>query len=358
MINRKLRLIKYSLILVCAFLLVGCQLGYLITSGYDHLAMLSSRIPIDEALVSNKLTPEQKSKILLSQEAKIFSFAQLGLKKSGSYSHYVQLNRPYITYLVMAAEKWQLKPYIWYFPILGDAPYKGFYDEISAKKEAESLKEKGFDVYVRGVSAYSTLGKLNDPLLSSMLSYKEHDLVNTVIHELVHSTLFIKNNIDFNERLAMFVAAKGTEIFYRQREGANSKTLQLIQNENEDDRLFSEFISAELNQLTQWYTGFKKEPGLSASEHEQQRQQRLNEIRESFSTNLKSKLKTNSYFRFTEGELNNARLSNYHTYLKDLADFESVFKKTGNDITAFLKKCEALNAVENPDQELKKWASE
>lgn len=336
----------------------GCQLGYLISSGYDHMAMLSGRVPIKQALESEMLNVEQKQKIKISQEARTFSFSELGLKKSDNYSHFVQLDRPYITYAVMAAYKWKFKPFLWDFPFIGKAPYKGYYNEKSAKAEAEEMKNKDFDVYVRGVSAYSTLGKLNDPLLSSMLAYKEHDLVNTVIHELVHSTLFIKDNIDFNERLAVFVAAKGTEIFYAQREGANSATLQLIKDENEDDRLFSEFITAELDQLTKWYENFVPEKSLSADQLENRRQQRFSEIRINFKQKLKEKLKTKSYLRFAEGEFNNARLSNYHTYMKDLNDFEKVYIKSGSNISTFLKRCEFLNDVDDPEKELKKWAAE
>lgn len=350
----------FKLVFIPLYFLIGsgCQLGYLISSGYDHMAMLSGRIPIEQALESEKLNAEQKKKVKISQEARAFSFSELGLKKSDSYSHFVQLDRPYITYTVMAAYKWKFKPYLWNFPFIGKAPYKGYYNEKAAKAEAEIMRNKDFDVYVRGVSAYSTLGKLSDPLLSSMLAYKEHDLVNTVIHELVHSTLFIKDNIDFNERLAVFVAAKGTEIFYAQREGANSATLQLIKDENEDDRLFSEFITAELDQLTQWYENYTPEKSLTAAQQEDRRKQRFSEIQTNFAQKLKTKLKTKSYLRFGEGEINNARLSNYHTYMKDLNDFEKVYIKSGSKISSFLKRCELLNDVDDPEKELKKWATE
>ncbi len=340
------------------FLISGCQIGYLIRSGYDHLSMLSSRIPIAEALTSEQLTLEEKKKIEISQQAREFSFQDLGLKPSENYTHFVKLNRRYITYAVMASYKWKFQPYQWDFPFIGKAPYKGFYNETSAKEEAEIMKAKGFDVHVRGVSAYSTLGKLNDPLLSSMLAYKDYDLVNTIIHELVHTTLFIKDNIDFNERLAVFVAAKGTELFYLKFEGPGSEKIKLIQQDNEDDRLFSLFITAELNKLKKWYDDFNPSFSLTPEDKEKIRQERFDEIRKSFNESLRSKLKTKSYLQFVEGPMNNARLGNYQTYLKDLEDFEKVYIKSGHQVSSFLKKCEALNKVDNPEAELKKWAQE
>ncbi|OFZ30562.1 MAG: aminopeptidase [Bdellovibrionales bacterium RIFCSPHIGHO2_01_FULL_40_29] len=336
----------------------GCQIGYLIRSSYDHLSMLSSRVPIEKALQSETLSSEHKRKIAISQEARDFAFNDLGFKRSNNYSHFVQLDRPYITYAVMAAHKWKFEPYHWDFPFIGKAPYKGYYNELSAKEEALLMKEKGFDVYVRGVSAYSTLGRLNDPLLSSMLAYKEHDLVNTVIHELVHTHLFIKSSIDFNERLAVFVAAKGTELFYLKKEGLDSETLKLIKNENEDDRLFSEFITSELIDLKLWYENNSFSPSLTAEAQEKIRQDRFQEIRNHFISQLVPKLKTKSYARFTDGEMNNARLGNYQTYMKDLQDFEKVFAKSGRHIATFLKKCAELNDTKDPELELKKWANE
>lgn len=336
----------------------GCQIGYLIRSSYDHLSMLSSRVPIAKALESDKLTADQKKKIILSQEARQFAFDVLKLNHSENYTHFVQLDRNYITYAVLAAYKWKFEPYLWNFPFIGLAPYKGFYSEASAKKEADLMNADDFDTYIRGVSAYSTLGKLNDPLLSSMLRYKDHDLVNTIIHELVHTTLFIKNNIDFNERLAVFVAGKGTELFYLNRDGIGSSTIKLIQDENEDDLLFSEFITAELNDLKKWYENFKPTASLSADDKEKIRQERFEVLRQNFNMKLKPKLKTKSYSGFSEGPINNARLSGLQTYMKDLRDFEIVYKKSGNQIHSFLEKCKQLNEVENPDLELKKWASD
>ncbi len=325
---------------------------------YNHLAMLNTKIPIEEALKLDSLTPEQKRKIQLTQEVRTFAFDRLGLAKSKNYTDFVELKRVSVTYAVMASYKWKFEPHLWDFPFIGKAPYKGFYDQNKANEEAEELKKQDYDVYVRGVSAFSTLGKLNDPLLSSMLGYPDHDLVNTIIHELTHTTLFIKDNIDFNERLAVFVAAKGTEIFYLEKEGTQSKTLQQIKNENEDDSLFSRFISNELDQLKKWYAEFDHAQKLNAEEKEILRQKRFGQIKQSFTENLAQKLKTKSYANFPTRMMNNATLGTYQTYMKNLDDFEKVYNQNGANISQFLEKCKELNKAENPELELKKWADQ
>jgi len=334
--------------------LSGCQIGYLFHVSYNHLSILSSTESIEGILNSDRLTLAEKNKVRLSQEARIYAFEKLKLKKTDNYSRYVELKRNYVTYTVTASEKWKFQPYLWDFPIIGRAPYKGFYSEDKAKAEADELEKKNLDVSVRGVSAYSTLGKMTDPLLSSMLNYPEHVLVNTIIHELVHTTLFIKDNIDFNERLAVFVANKGTEQFYLEKEGPKSPTLALIQSENDDDTLFSGFITAELDELKKWYA----EAATNGNINEDQRQERLQLIARHFEVNLKSRLKTKSYERLFSKKFNNADLSVFNTYMKSLDIFENVYKKTGSNIPDFLEKCAALIDADDPEKELERWSQE
>lgn len=318
--------------------------------------MLNSKEPIGPLLESDRLTPEQKKKVELSQEVRVYAFEKLHLKKTKNYSQYVDLKRPYITYTVTASQKWKFEPYLWNFPIIGKAPYKGFYNEEKAREEADKLREKDLDVSVRGVSAYSTLGKMTDPLLSSMLNYSEHALTNIIIHELVHTTLFIKDNIDFNERLAVFIANKGTELFYLDKEGKDSPTLQLIRNENHDDTLFSAFITKELDALKKWYAEFDHNVQLPQEDKENIRQERLQLIAQHFESDLKPQLKTKSYERLFSKKFNNADLSVYNTYMKSLDVFETVYQKHGANIADFLAKCEELNTVDDPEAELEKWA--
>ncbi|MGZ3725152.1 MAG: aminopeptidase [Pseudobdellovibrio sp.] len=356
-------LIRFGLILL---FLSGCQIGHSIYAGYNHLAILASTESVEDALKSDRFTEEQKRKIRLTQEVKEFAYAKLALKKTKNYSQFADLKRPYVVYNVNASEKWKFEPYLWGFPIIGKAPYIGYYSEDAALKEAADLQKQDYDTSVGGVSAYSTLGLLSDytlgwlsdPLLSSMLNYSDYSLANTIIHELTHTTLFIKDNINFNERLAVFVANKGTEQFYLEREGPDSPTLKKVKEENEDDKLFSEFITKEINSLKQWYADFDHTKKLPPEEKEKLREDRLDQIRAHFEADLKPKLKSRSYSRLFSKKINNADLIGYNTYMKDLDDFEKVYKKTGSNVPDFLKKCTELKNVDDAEKELHKWASE
>ncbi len=339
--------LKSGLLVLAMLGLSGCQIGYYFSSAYNQMALLNSRVPMEKALEDPGLTEDQRRKLLLAGKVRAFAENDLHLKPTKNYTTFVKLDRPYVTYVVSAAPKWELKHYLWHYPFIGSMPYRGYFNEAGAKEQEEELKKENLDTYMRGVSAYSTLGWFNDPLLSSMLTYPDHDLVNTLIHETVHATLYIKNSADFNERLAVFLGNKGMEMFYQKEEGPDSKTVQTTRTENEDDRLFSVFITKEISDLEAWY---KTNP----EKNEELRMKRIKEIQERFKTELAPKLKSKSYSRFPELSLNNARLLVYKTYMQDLSDFEKLYDQVGGDFSKFIDKCRELESSKKPEEDLKK----
>lgn len=338
--------LKYLILLFP--LLTGCQVSYLFSSAYNQVKLLNSRVPIDDALKDPNISTEEKRKLELAQKARQFAENDLHLKPTQNYTSYVKLDRPYVTYVVSAAYKWELKHYQWSYPIVGKMPYKGYFNEADAKSEEEELKKEDLDTYMRGVSAYSTLGWFKDPLLSSMLRYKDFDLVNTIIHETVHATLYIKHEADFNERLANFLGNKGAEMYYLKTEGPQSATLAEVRKNNEDDKLFSAFISKEIRDLTEWY---KKLPATDRKE--ELRAARIAEIQKRFADEVLPKMQTRDWDKFTKAKLNNARLLVFKTYMQDMSDFETLYEQSGRDFSKFIERCKALQGEKDPAAKLK-----
>ncbi len=328
-------------------LLSSCQLGYYFKSAKNQISMMASREDVEKVLQKSDLTEAQKRKLALSQQAREFAFNELHLKKTKNYETYIDLKRPYVTWVVNAAYKWELKNFEWSYPIVGKMPYKGFFSEQEALDEAAELKKEGFDTFVRGVSAYSTLGWFKDSVLSSMLRYKDHDLVNTIIHEIVHTTAYIKNNADFNERMAVFIGNKGTEMFYKKLEGADSATVKVISAENADDKLFSAFISAQIKNLESWYKS-------NSEQNEKIRQEQFQKIKDAFTRELSGKLKTTSHENFIKKDINNATLGLLRTYMEDLNDFEILYNKCDQNMDLFIEKIKTLEQSEDPVADLKK----
>lgn len=320
-------------------------------NGYHQARILGRRVSIDDAINANATTPEVRTKLLLAKEVRTYLRDKLKLKLGDNYTTYVQLDGPYVTYALSGAQAFRLEPYQWTYPLVGTLPYRGHFVKEDALEDERDLKSQGYDTYVRGVGAYSTLGWLSDPLLSSMLRYDDGNLVNVIIHETVHANLFVKGEADFNERLATFVGNLGTELFYLDKEGASSPMLKSIRENSADDKLFSDFLSSELEKLKEWYISEKDKMNADL------KAARIKEIQSRFDTQVWPKMKTKDYAFFKSENLNNARLLSLRTYFYDLSDFEKVYEKLGRDFGKFFEFCRSLEKADKPEEALKRMAS-
>lgn len=194
--------------------------GWMQAKGQLHIIWNTE--PVDEVLADPAYPDSLKQKIELIREIKRFAIDSLGLDKSGSYeSFYDQHGKP-ILWVITAAEPYQLVARQWHFPIIGTFSYKGFFEKDRADSTVAELKRAGYDTRISEVSAWSTLGFLNDPILSSFLDRPVGSLAELIIHELTHGTLFVKNSLEYNENLADFVGEYGALRFLAQKYGKNS----------------------------------------------------------------------------------------------------------------------------------------
>jgi predicted aminopeptidase len=197
--------------------------GYGISQAYGQLRIIYNTQPIDEYLTDPDFPDSLKQKLILIQEIKRFAVDSLGIKDSKNYTTvYNQHGKP-ILWVVTACPPYELKPKEWHFPLLGKFSYKGFFDYPKAQQEEKLLKKEGLDTEIDEVSGWSTLGWLKDPILTNWLSRSEGQLANLIIHELTHGTLYVKNNVEYNENLASFVGDQGALLFLTQKYGKDSK---------------------------------------------------------------------------------------------------------------------------------------
>lgn len=188
-----------------AFVLLG-QAG----CDYAHLAagqvqILLKRRPIAEAVSDPALAPGERA--LLARVDSVRAFArELGLAVGGQYTSFVAWPGDRIVTTLVRTRPGSLDAVGWWYPFLGRLPYRGYFDQARAEREARRLREEsGYDVCVSAVTAYSTLGWLDDPVTSPMLGRGAANLVETLIHELVHATVFVDGDADFNEGVALFI---------------------------------------------------------------------------------------------------------------------------------------------------------
>jgi len=193
----------------------GCRPGYVTRVGIQHLRFMARARPIPE-LLEEETDPDRLRRLALVLAAREFA-AAAGLNVGGSYEKVSDTSGLSTAYVVTAAHRDRLEPYVWSYPVVGRIPYRGYFERESAEEFGAKLREKGYDVYIVEAGAYSTLGWFDDPLPSGVLDYDDVALVDLVFHELVHSTVYIPGDIAFNETLASAVAGRLTVRFFEER---------------------------------------------------------------------------------------------------------------------------------------------
>lgn len=321
------RVFDFCGLLLCLCALNGCGFGYLWHVTVGQATLLARQRPVEEVLQDARLSAEEQRKIRLILEAKRFAVEHLGLEAGDSYTTFVQVDGPYVSYNLSAAPVDALQPYIWRFPIVGRTPYKGFFKKDYALREQQQLDAQGYDTYVRGVQAFSTLGYFDDPILSSMLHTSDAFLVNTIIHELVHQTVWIKGNISFNESLANFIGDHGAQAYLAWRYGDLSPELQAYRDIQADAEVFRAYMQALIARVEALYD----EP-LSREEKLRQRVQIFTEATADYPT-VFPHMKTLYYRRFFERRtLNNAVLLSFRRYHRDTTFFERTLADHGGEL--------------------------
>lgn len=214
-------------VLLAALLTAGCQtISYYSHAALGQLRVLTGREPVPrvlETLESRRDADPQADllyqRLRFSQEVLDFAEEELGLTVNGRYRTYVDLERSAVVWNVFAAPPLSLEPYRWCYPVVGCAPYRGYFDLGFAGRRARALEAQGYETYVGPVAAYSTLGWFEDPLLSSFVGWPEPDLAALLFHELAHGEVWAAGDAAFNESFATFVGRQGLHEWLRERGG-------------------------------------------------------------------------------------------------------------------------------------------
>ncbi len=311
---------------------------YGIGQGIGQFKVLYYARPIEEMLADSTVDDATKEKLLMVGEMKKFAINKIGLAQSENYTTvYDQGGKP-ILWVVRACEPYMLKNKEWSFPIVGTVSYKGFFNLDKAKKLRNQLDEEGFDTYIREVSAWSTLGWFKDPLMSGTLADSEGGLANTIIHELTHATIFVKDSLTFNENLASFIGDKGAELYLAEIYGQKGEELLSYMHRKEDRAKFSQHFILGTRKLDSLYK--------SIQEFEEEEKKLL---KEKMILKIISALDTVSFQRagykgrFKDKLPNNAFFMSFLLYRSGQNQLDSVFNNLYN--ADLLKMVDALKEL-------------
>lgn len=298
--------------------LSGCtEARYLAQAGCGQIDIML-RTRAREPAAADPHTPAH-ARELLAAVPEIKRFGELhGLRPTGSYGHYVQLDRGSVVYVVTASDPLQLRAKTWWFPIVGGVPYLGWFDREDARAFAAELRGEGLDTDLYGSEAYSTLGFFDDPVLSTMLKRGPQgigSLADTVLHESVHATLFLDGQATFNESMAEFAAWRMAGEYLDERFGPGSAEKRAMAEEARRDDNRRREMHAAHEELTKLYAS-----GRPVAE-------KLEEKRRIFAD-----LRRRAGFR---RPINNATLANFKNYNSGAGEFTALLGACGGSWPRF-----------------------
>ncbi len=322
--------------------LAACSPGYVLRAAWEEARILARRRPIAEILDDPAVDMDTRARLELVVRARAFAQRDLRLDVGDSYTSYSDIGRDTLALVLSASPVNRLAAYTWWFPIVGRVPYKGFFSREAAEKERRKLEARHFDTYLRPTSAFSTLGWLPDPLLSTVLGQDSVGLVETVVHEVTHNTLFVTGHVKFNESFANFVGSVGAIEFFC-RDGSDAAQCALARDRWHDTVRLSEFLDQLWTELESLYA-----EQLTPEATIPRRQALLAEAAARFDREFAPTMRTPGFARFDAARLNNASLIARHLYYHRLPLFQQLYTSSENLRQAIDRLIDGLHGAEEP----------
>lgn len=313
------------------FLMSACSsfpMRYVWQAGRGQWSLFWRERPIHAVLEDPRVHDDIKQALAWVPELKQFA-SERGLIATRHYETYVQLDHSFVVWVVSACQPFAFLAKEWTFPFLGAFPYLGWFDSKDAHAYAKQLEQEGWEVDVRGVTAYSTLNWFRDPILSSMIdsssSLREAELAHVLFHESVHATVSFPNETTWNENLADFVADRLLEMYL---DTKGKRTLKKAYFEIQK-------IHADWRQLL--HSSYQELDALYQNKQESQtfKQERKQEIYDSLQKKFPK-----------VPRMNNARLMQFRVYHRLEGVFKRLWQEEGEDIKSLLTRVRQMSRLE------------
>ena len=206
------------LLFLSLFLSTSCaKISYLYNQGKGQFQLLYQGRLNHKVLNDPRISSKDKDKIKKIIKYKKWFYSYWGDKESNIYNKTTFLKDKAVSYLLIASPYDHIEAKKECFPFMGCFPYLGYFKREDALKRAKELEDDDWITFIRPVYAYSTLGKLNDRILSSFFHYDDQDLAELIFHELFHTLFFIKNEVKLNENLANFFATQMRALYFKEK---------------------------------------------------------------------------------------------------------------------------------------------
>lgn len=299
---------------------------YLLGQGLAMWKLRRGMTDISILLQKEDLDPETRQFFALLEEIRDYAMNELGLEDTDNYLSYIRTDKTYLVDVVSAVRKDSLQRYEKWYPIVGPVFYRGYFDRRGAEKFAAHLRRKDYDVYIRKVGAYSSLGLLTDPVYSYMKNYSEDRLADMIIHEMVHATIWLPGYNQFNEEIATFIGREGAKEFVRTKYGKNSPLLESMDKLRQDSDTFNRLMMEVYDELAKTYA---KTP--NRMDRLRLKKEIISRTKESFLRDYDRLFLTPAYASMADEEWNHAFIDLFIQYGGDLAAYTRIHETLGGE---------------------------
>ncbi|MCK4659046.1 MAG: aminopeptidase [Phycisphaerae bacterium] len=331
----------------------GADLEYVLPVIAGQASILLHSVPISDAIRSGTLSDEQVAKLILIRDVRQYAGWEMGLNTTNNYTHFYDSRNSPIAYNISASHRYEFHPKKWEFPIVGVLPYVGFFDKAAAVRQFDALAADGYDVFMYEVDAYSTLDYLPNPIMSPMLERSDLSLIETGIHELLHSTVWHPSDTTFNESLATFVGRTGAVEYLAARYPDEPQRTQEAIEHYKDNSLYNAFIFELYGELEAFYAG-----DLSREEKIAGREAVYQAGRQRFTAECQPLMNSPQDFAWAaELPTNNAWMLANYRYNYDFETFEQVYQATGQVWRQAISVFRDAAHADDPNAYLRKWLS-
>jgi predicted aminopeptidase len=310
-----------------------------------HLAVMCRAEPIAERIADPATPPELRARLERAVAIREFASRELALPDNGSYRAYADLGRPYALWNVVAAPEFSVEARQSCFLVAGCVAYRGYYRQADADAFGAALRKEGFDVFVYGVPAYSTLGWFDDPVLSTFVRYPDAELARLVFHELAHQVVYVSGDTVFNESFAVAVEQEGVRRWLARNATPAEREAYAAARQRRAD--FVRLVLRYRGELDALY----REP-LPDEAKRAGKAQRFAAMETDYRA-----LKERSwggfagYDRWFEGGVNNAKLASVATYEERVPAFRALLASEQGDLPRFYAAVKALAKLDKPERE-------
>jgi len=326
---------SYRYLFLCVLILMACSgcesIAYYNQALKGQLELMKNQHPLMEVIENRNTSAQLKNQLQLILEILAFADQQLQLPVGGNFSHYVEINRPFVVWNVFAADEFSFEARTWCYPVVGCASYRGYFDQNKADAYAKKLQDEGGDIYIGGVSAYSTLGWLDDPVLSTFAWRNDTQLPALIFHELAHRILYIRGDTEFNESFASAVEQIALEKWLKN--DPQAFDVYLEHKQYHDD--FVEFVLS-------W------KMRLDAMYHADLNDIEKRALKKSLYSTMMDEYKIfrgehKAYDGWMNDTLNNAKINTLSTYQARVPAFLSLYEQHNDNFKMFIDACLTLS---------------